>query len=274
VNYSNFKIIKQDGTTYDMEELGIVINSFNPLSPEYSSHTETIPYRDGFLDYGGQYNGRTIEIEGSFISNSSLDYRQRRNEVFRLFNSKEWFYVINDAEPIKRWKVRTEGSYNLKRVAQVMGSFTIGLVSDSAYAESIGTTLNPPEHGQMLQVEEQSFSDPPVQYEFDTSSFSVWNDGDVDIDPRERYLKITFYGDVESDVSIKNLTTGDEWILYGELFSYETIELEGIRFRKDGLSIFGNTNRKLITLAKGINDFEITGATNFQISFDFRFYYL
>ncbi|PFY57870.1 phage tail protein, partial [Bacillus toyonensis] len=48
-----------------------------------------------------------------------------------------------------------------------------------------------------------------------------------------------------------------------------------VRSTKNSLSIVRDTNKKVISLQTGINEFEIIGATGaFSISFDFRFQYL
>ncbi|MFP7447167.1 phage tail family protein, partial [Bacillus infantis] len=119
-------------------------------------------------------------------------------------------------------------------------------------------------------------TDEPIQYLFQQSAFSIWNDGDEPVDPRERwaYLQVLFQGASEN-LTIKNLTTGDEWSYTGTTAAGDIIELNGIRSLKNGSSIFGQTNRKLLTLAPGMNQFEVSGTTGpFQISFDFRFYYI
>jgi hypothetical protein len=53
----------------------------------------------------------------------------------------------------------------------------------------------------------------------------------------------------------------------------DTITLDGIRSLINGVSVFRQTNKKVLSIAPGWNDFEITGASEFLISFDFRFYY-
>lgn len=273
-NLSNFKIVTLDGETYDMQDYGIIIESFNPLPPEFESYTETIPFRDGFLDYGGQYRGRTINVVGGFKAKDGQDYRQMRNKVFRLFDARKWFYVINDAEPNRRWLVRTESDYSLERLSDIMAKFSINLISKSPYAESVGTTLSPASFDQLIQANNDNYINDPIQYEFENESvFKVWNDGDVEIDPRQYDLKIIFEGS-STNLAIKNLTTNEEWQYNGQTQLGDVIELDGIKFTKNSLSIFKDTNHKLITLVPGWNEFEITGATDFKISFDFRFYYL
>ncbi|WP_406682584.1 hypothetical protein [Shouchella clausii] len=51
--------------------------------------------------------------------------------------------------------------------------------------------------------------------------------------------------------------------------------LDGVFARKNGDTIFGQTNRKVMTLAVGENEFQLAGTSGkFKIQFDFRFLYL
>jgi len=106
------------------------------------------------------------------------------------------------------------------------------------------------------------------------TSFRIYNAGDKTIDPRELPLKITFRG-ASTNLTITNQTTGDCWQYTGTTVKSDFLVLDGIRSLKNGVSIFSDTNRKLITLVPGWNDFTITGASGyFEITFNFRFYYL
>ena len=58
----------------------------------------------------------------------------------------------------------------------------------------------------------------------------------------------------------ENKTTGDVWQYMGTSNLNDEIVLEGIRSTKNGLSIFRDTNKRLITIAPGWNEFEIKGA--------------
>ncbi|WP_186578042.1 phage tail family protein [Aquibacillus kalidii] len=273
MNLSNFKVIKFDGTEIDMQQAGIIIESFNISSPSPNTTTETIPNRDGFLDFGTTYEGREIDITGGFISLDGYDFRLFRNEVFKIFDSRQYFYIINDAEPSKRWKVKYNSPYPINRTALV-GKFEITLISSSSYAESIGTTQDPLIFDSGLWQFGQGLSTENPTYLHTTSNFRIFNAGDKEIDPNELPLKITYQG-ASSNLTIKNLTTNDLWTYYGTSESWETIHLDGVKADKDGLSIFADTNYEVITIIPGWNDFEITGNIgDFQIDFDFRFYYL
>lgn len=107
------------------------------------------------------------------------------------------------------------------------------------------------------------------KYVFEENNFSVYNAGNVEIEPESMYMNIIVSG-VNGQLEIKNLTTG-------QLFKLEKpfkgiLELKGMSTKMNGTNIFRDTNKRLINLAVGKNDFEVTG--NFKdITFDFKYYY-
>lgn len=270
----NFKVIRQNGEEYDLSELGILTNSFIIDAPITKHYRDVIGGRDGFVDNGTTYDGRTMRARCTMIANDFLDYDLLRNEIFKLFDSKESFYIVRDSEPGKRWLVKYDGTYSMARLTDVLGEFEIPFISPSAYAESIGTTLDPKTFGVGLWQVGQGLIADETMYTHTTNSFSIYNVGDVEINPRFIPLAIIYQGASEN-LKLRNETNGTEWQYTGTTVSTDTITLDGIRSLKNGVSIFGDTNRKLITLEKGRNDFTLTGASgSFSISFDFRFYTL
>src|SRR5699024_1486702 len=107
------------------------------------------------------------------------------------------------------------------------------------------------------------------KYVFEENNFSVYNAGNVEIEPESMYINIIVSG-LNGEIEIKNLTTG-------QLFKLEKpfkgiLELKGMSTKMNGTNIFRDTNKRLINLAVGKNDFEVTG--NFKdITFDFKYYY-
>lgn len=107
------------------------------------------------------------------------------------------------------------------------------------------------------------------KYVFEENNFSVYNAGNVEIEPESMYMNIIVSG-VNGQLEIKNSTTG-------QLFKLEKpfkgiLELKGMSTKMNGTNIFRDTNKRLINLAVGKNDFEVTG--NFKdITFDFKYYY-
>ena len=268
-------IIDSKGNSYDLTNYrGIKCLKFVISSPSPRRETNTVTGRNGIITQDTTLDGRSLRASFAIEAHDYLDYQLLRNEAFKLFDAKTEFYIIDNREMGKRWLVRTASAYTPERLGLRLGSFDIDFVSDSPYAESVYTTKDELlidagylQYGQGLITED-------LTYKFSSSSFQIFNAGDILIDPRELPLVINFKG-ASNSLKITNVTTGDSFQYNGSTNSTDTIILDGVTARKNGLSIFGDTNKKLLTIAEGWNDFTITGAsTGFSIDFDYRFYYL
>lgn len=250
-----------NGFRYDLDMLGLKPYNFiiDSLSPR--NETEMIEGRDGYVDISETtFEGRTMRASFLLQSISLDEFSTVRNQIFKLFNGKNLFYIVEKRLPDRRWKVRTSGKFTPEKINTTKGMFQIEFISPKAYAESSLSTLSPYTN---------------IPYKFDTTIFKVLNDGDVRIDPRESYLKISFTG-VSENLLIRNKTTGDVWQYIGATFEEDTLVMDGIRSFKNSSSIFRDTNKKLICLDLGWNEFEIEGVNDnpFEISFDFYNLYI
>lgn len=257
------------------KDLNILVSSFPIPSPTVRHETEEMVGVDGAINTGTTYDVRTMTAQCKMTAVDAYDYELLRNELFRVMDSKEAFYIVRDIEPGKRWLVKYNGSYSLTQKAQ-RGKFDIEFISFYPYSESVGGTMDPfTVDSELWQVGMGLIDDDESQiYTHTKTNFRIYNAGDVEVNPRKHDLLITFKGPSTS-LKIKNTTTGDEWSYSETTASGDTIKLYNIKSLKNELSIFSKTNRKLITLAPGWNDFVISGTTGaFTISFDFRYRYL
>ncbi|MDV6367398.1 MULTISPECIES: phage tail family protein [Bacillus cereus group] len=264
------------GKKYVLEELGIMTRDFNPQSPSPVHNFETVEKRNGTIDRGTVYGQRTINCSFYFKAVDMWDYALLRDEVFRLFDSREAFYIIDQRNPGKRWLVKYSSPYSIEQNWKY-GFFEIDFVTVKLpFAESIGTTMDDFTFDSNLWQIGQGLVAEDTKYTHNTTSFRIYNAGHVTIDPKEMPLKITYTG-WSDQLAIKNLTTGDIWS-YGKSTVIESsqIVLDGVKSYRPGVgSIFKDTNWKLITLKPGWNDFVLSGTSgNFKIEFNFRFYYL
>lgn len=257
------------------KDLNILVSSFPIPPPPVRHETEEMVGVDGIIDVGTTYDARTMTAKCKMTAVDVYDYELLRNELFRVMDSKEAFYIVRDIEPGKRWLVKYNGNYPLTQKAE-RGKFDIEFISFSPYSESVGTTLNLfTTDSELWQFGMGLLGDDDSQtYTHTTTNFRIYNAGDIEVNPRRHDLVITFKGP-STKLKIKNNTTGDEWSYSETTVSGDTIKLYNIKSLKNELSIFSKTNRKLITLAPGWNDFVISGTTGaFTISFDFRYRYL
>ncbi|PFJ15013.1 phage tail protein [Bacillus cereus] len=262
-----------DGTVYDLEEIGIITRDFNPSSPRPKHITEDIDGQHGAIDFGTVYEPRKIDCSFYLKAVDMWDYALLRDEVFRIFDSQETFYIIDNRNPGKRWLVKCNSEYDIDQ-QRIYGFFEIEFVAFTPFAESVGTTLDAFTFDSNLWQINQGLIAEDTSYVHKTTSFRIYNAGDIEIDPRKLPLIIRVKG-ATNNLTIINQTTQETW-KYNEATSIsDIVELNRVQAFKNGISVFGKTNRKFIRLKPGWNDFIVSGVTGlFQIEFDFRFYYI
>ncbi|WP_026592994.1 phage tail family protein [Bacillus sp. UNC437CL72CviS29] len=271
----NTIVERLDGTRYDLEELGITTRDFLVSAPIYKHTTESIESRPGSIDLGTTYDVRKISCSFYLKAQNMDTYAIERDEVFHIFRSEEEFYLTDLRVPYKRWKVKCNDSFEMDQ-QRFYGFFDVEFVASLPFAISTLNTLMPDfdvyaqdaHYGMGLDWSNE------LKYIHNVSYFNILNAGSVEVNPRYIPLSIKFKGP-SSNLSIKNITTGDVWSYNKTTSANDTILLAGVRSTKNSLSIFRDTNRKLITLAPGWNEFQLSGTTQpFEIQFDFNFYYL
>lgn len=266
-------------TLYDIQGNKLNMDGYKGLklhipSPSYDVVSEKIEGRGGEIVMDKTLQPRQLTADFYMKAKDYTDSLLLRDAIHRQIGSSE-FYIAESKLPHKWWRVQFSDAFEMERLNHIMQTFSVPLTVMSGLAESEGTTLDPLtftrevwQVGQGLTVEE-------LKYSHKTASFSIFNAGDVTIDPREMPLEIIYRGR-SNGLQIKNDTTGDVWKYSGSTSDVENIFLTGVRSLKNNqISIFKDTNKKLITIAPGWNDFTLTGTSgSFLISFDHRFYYL
>lgn len=255
----NIRIWDIRGNSINLNNYGMIGLALIPESPSYEYHLEKVPGSEGMTPLGKDLNARNIVARFLVKSFDYTDSLVKTDQIYDLLNGDESFYIAETNQPGKRWLVDSVDSWSPERYNKTTFEFTLNLIAIKGRAESTGTTL---------QSSTFEYLDLPVTYtdyeDIRATKFRIFNPGKT-IDPRSihNFLKITYKGESDN-LRIKNLTTGDTWAYSGSSNSNDTIVLEGIRSTKNGLSIFRQTNKRLITLANGWNDFEISGAPNAQ----------
>lgn len=239
------------------EEINLALLGLDGLklivpSPTYRVTKEKIDGRAGEIIVDKTLDSR--QLTARFIV-TSLDYigsLESRNQLYELLGSGEVIYVTESSLPTKRWAVDV-GDWTPERINISTMIFDVPLLVESGTAESVNI----------------------VERNFSTSLFNFNNEGNVLIDPTNQSdTEIEFTG-ASTNLIIRNLSTGDEWSWTGTTVVGDTILLKCARSTKNGTSILGQTNKKIITLLPGQNEFEIVGVTNtFELTIRTRFYFL
>lgn len=260
----------------EIELRGVQWLEFTPDPPTISRISDNV--WDGDITLGKKRNSRNIQARFFYKSRDFLDYKMLRDELFAVLDPLETFYIVDTQIPGKRWKVEVD-SYEPERITGQVAEVAVTLYSSKPYSESIGTTMDEETfNAQMRHYGVGALPGASVEdYIHGTSTFAIHNAGSVDVDPRQSELLITLtsISATSSVLTLTNNTTGDVWKYTGTFAVGSTITIDRTKSKKNGTNIVGDTNLQLINLAKGINNFTVTGLTgNFEIKFEFRYLYL
>ena len=230
-------------------------------------------------DNGFVYGERDIELDLWMKAHDTEDYRLLRDEVYALFDRVG--YISEEYQKGKRYKVNVDDQYIPERIegTRLFAEAKIVCTTDGLpFAESIGTTALIDKNGVsandalwgygmgiISNVESQ-------QYTHTSSTFRIYNAGNVLVHPFQQDLKIEISGVIGKNFEMRNVTTGDVFKVTDTLKSSDVVNLDGPEIKINGLQALRKTNRRFISLASGWNEFRLNSVA--KTKFDFRFYYL
>ena len=105
-----------------------------------------------------------------------------------------------------------------------------------------------------------------------TSRFTVYNAGNVTIEPESMLLNIFAASVTGNEIIIRNNTMGEEFKLTRSM-NARHIQVNGVIVTDGTTQVFRDTNKRFISLAPGDNNITVTGATFSEIRFTFKYLY-
>lgn len=234
----------------------------------------------GSINYGFDYKEREITL--SFwlkYSHNVYDHKLMRSELYEMLDTGEYLYIADDRLPSRILKVAIDDSYlpelvNGSRFSNLELKWTvIGL----PFWRTIYTTQDIEKNGYSAIVEKFGMADGVhldyLTYTPKTNTFSVWNGGNVTIDPRHFDLSIRLlYATAKGDVTIENLTTGEKFIFYRQ-FENTHLNIFGSQVLLGNTNWLRESNRKFISLVPGENKIKVSNVEHQGVSFDFPYYF-
>ena len=217
-------------------------------------------------------------FEYGFISsttgnNSSHDRYIRTTGYISVFSGFKYIFQDTGTGANVRvwWLYEYDSSNNFIRAINVSGDayeFTtqgtrLRLMADTA----AGNVLDLNELGTGIR--------PRLSRRATTNTFTVYNAGNVAVEPESMYLRIGLSSmrTYDNDLTIKNLTTGETHVFENGISGGTTYVIEGVSIFQNQANRFRDTNKRFISLLPGENEFEVTGATYGEIRFDFKYLY-
>lgn len=271
---STILIERQDGTIYDLGKMGFGVVSFNPPSANWQHTWQQVgKYHASLIN--SEVQQTTIPLVLDAFATDNYDMELQRLMLRQIFISNEYFYVISMRTPYLRWKCVAE-AFDITQLDNYhkLKSVTISLLCIDGFAESTATTQTPFTYdAESWGIGENLPNGVDLDYTFTTPSFKVYNASIIPLRAEEHPVTIAFQGVVASSLSIENVTTGQTFTLSRALTASDSLILKGLVPIVNGSQDYGASNHAYLDLAAGWNEFKITGASSFTISFDTRFYY-
>ncbi len=271
---STILIERQDGTIYDLGKMGFGVVSFNPPSANWQHTWQQVGKYHASLT-NSEVQQTTIPLVLDAFATDNYDMELQRLMLRQIFMSDEYFYVISMRTPYLRWKCVAE-AFDITQLDNYhkLKSVSISLLCIDGFAESTATTQTPFTYdAESWGIGENLPNGTDLDYTFTTPSFKVYNASIIPLRAEEHPATIAFSGVVASSLSIENVTTGQTFTLSRALTASDSLILKGLVPIVNSSQDYGASNHAYLDLVAGWNEFKITGASSFTISFDTRFYY-
>lgn len=233
----------------------------------------------GVVDYGFNYKGR--EVKMNFMTehyHDTYDHRLQRDEIYNLFDEYPFLYVSDDTVPSRVLKITVDGSFTPERYGYWYSTFEVDArITGLPFWRTKYTTQEIESNGYSAIVEKYGMADginvDYLNYKFNYDEFTIWNGGNVTVDPRNMYLKLILTNvTTTGNLTIENITTGEKFI-YKEAISKKNLSIDGTKVLIGTTNKLRETNRKFISLVKGINKIKITNGTFDSVTVDSPFYF-
>lgn len=259
--------------------VGVTPLDFLVSSVERERYEETVNGIPGTIDYGFDFKEREITLKFQMEHyHDTFDFRLQRDEVYNIFSSHNHLYVSDNLVPTRVIKLQVDGQFTPERYGYWYSTLEItGKSIGLPFWKTKYSTQEIQKIGYNAIVEKFGLGDGIHQdflnYDFDSTDFTLWNSGNTTIDPRYMISKITVEN-LTSDINfaIINLSTSSEFV-FNEPLVNQTLTLDGSKILVGANNRLRDSNREYIKLKPGENHIRIRNGSFSKIKFDFPFYY-
>lgn len=272
------KIITEEGTFNINDNVGFMYLDFEEEDVETTTNSQEIKGTDGTILGANTFAPFNLKLRFVYVGADIKDYHLFKSKLRGILYRRKPFYVVHSDMPGKKYAVVTD-STEIENVYDRNGTIDITFNVYKGYSESLYDTDQFSLGNGNWQFESGLLPDNTTAYRYNKQMFEILNGSSDTIDPRQRHkLKIIIRLNTSKGFSLVNKTTGDVFEFKSDLDinrqltidgGYPYMQVNDVRGRCGRL-----TNHGLITLAPGINKFEIWGTvTDLDIQFIFPFIY-
>ena len=270
-------IIDESGTTYisgdDCHFLESEITEVNTKTVE-----QEMSGMDGVLVGANTFGSFELTLKFYYDGVDSSDLILFTEKIKKIIHTRKPMYVVHSELPARKYAFNS-AKVDWEKITNSDTTFSITFNVYKGYSESLHDTDEFSLSNGNFQFESGVLPDSNTSYRFNRAMFEVLNGSSDTIDPRHRHkLKIIIRMTTDEGFRLVNKTTGDIFEYKSDLDinrqmtidgGYPYIQQNDVRARCGRL-----TNHGLITLAPGINKFEVWGNfKNLDIQFIFPFIY-
>lgn len=259
--------------------VGITPLDFLVSSIERERYEESVLGIPGSIDYGFDFKEREITLNFQMEHyHDTYDFRLLRDALYNIFSSNNHLYVLDNLLPTRLIKFQVDGQFRPERYGYWYSTVEItGKTTGLPFWRTKYTTQDIEKNGYNATVEKFGMADgihiDHLIYTPKTNEFSIWNGGNVTIDPRHFDLSIRIlYGTSNGDVTIENVTTGEKFI-FKRQFVNTHLNIFGSQVLLGNTNWLRESNRKFISLVPGENKIKVSNVEHQGVSFDFPFYF-
>ncbi|WP_323706887.1 phage tail family protein [Mammaliicoccus vitulinus] len=240
---------------------------------------EVIDGLPGNVDYGFNYSTRALTL--NFYTehfHGEHDYRLLRNELYALLDSYEYLYISENSLPSRILRITIDDEITPERYGSWYSQVDVSArISGLPFWRTKYTTQDIETSGYSSIVEKYGTADgihiDHTKYTHTANEFTIFNSGNVTIDPRNMYLYIQArYVNSTGNFTIENVTTGKKFI-YKSVLDNNHLILDGAKVKMGLFNRLRDSNRQFISLVPGENKIKISNGTFESITFDSPFYY-
>lgn len=206
---------------------------------------------------------------------SYYELKLAKHDIARIFSPRTTIRLRTDAEPAMVQYVKPV-AYEIAPAVDGDTNIVFSIPFDnwSGYKYSLyrsdGFVSNPDAWAMGMNLPKTG-----LNFSFSSSKFTLFNPSDIAIDPyvKRHDLKIVvnFNGD---NIKLTNTTNNTEWSYTAKATKSDNIILDGINTTLNGNPASGNTDYGNLVLEAGNNEIEVTGASDFNLTFSYPFIYL
>lgn len=258
-------------SNFDVSDLmGIHLTEFEWLAPVTADSYSALGMRNGQVLTGSRYEQRDITLSFYTFLRDEIDQKLALKALTDYFAKSEPYWITFDNAGYRMYKVQFK-SITPAYIGTHYMTINVVLNNLTGVSQSVVSTSNLNDKmafGLGYDGLQQ------MNYEFQSDSFTVFNPGDLEIDPviQDDYLLMTIKANGKP--SITNTDTGDTFTFNDSLSKDKVLTLNGANPFLDGKNCGVQTNNGIIRLKKGDNHFTVSGCSDFSISFDFYPKYL